>query len=369
MGPAFWFTVTPMYPPPHDPSATPPFLPQQPQGWPPPAAHGHPAPPPGGGFSSAAAAKRDQRAEKKASGGGSGAWAFVLDKSVDFALIFVGLYAATALQRYQDTTKEKEEYVSLLRDFKRELAANLEQEASIEKDLGAIDDTVPGKNLGPMQETFRHFFEELAEDEKVVQCMHDEFVAAHAEEAPPPEGCHELYAKFDKGHASHENSFSFEPAVLTPFYRREVWQLYLADGVKSFRNKDLAVRIAETYANADLIEEQVQDIESTYNDAFMKQVGRTAATDMELAEVVHDEETQHRLSEADMTMLLHVDEAIKEEHYASLEVERTLELKVERMKKTVLLMRSEIEAVQKAIDDELAAQGVKESDPPEASEE
>jgi hypothetical protein len=314
-------------------------------------------PPPGDGVSPAAA----RRAEKKAGGGGGGPLSFILDKSVDFALIFVGLYAATALQRYQDTAKAKEEYVSLLRDFKRELAANLEQEASIEKDLGDIDDSEPGANLGPMQETFRHFFAELAEDEKVVQCMHDEFVGAHAPEAAAPEGCHELYAKFDKGHASHDVSFTFEPAVLTPFYRREVWQLYLADGVKSFRNKDLAVRIAETYANADLVEEQVADIETTYNDAFMKQVGRTAATDMELAEVVHDVQ-QHRLSEADMTMLLHVDEAIKEEHYASLEVQRTLELKVERMKKTVLLMRSEIEAVQGAIDDELAAQGAKESD-------
>ena len=50
----------------------------------------------------------------------------------------------------------------------------------------------------------------------------------------------------------------------------------------------------------------------TYNNAFMKQVGRTAATDMELAEIVHDEETRHALSPADLTLLLHVDEAIKD---------------------------------------------------------
>ena len=313
-------------------------------------------PPPSPGFQSAAAKKRAKRAE--ASGGG-GALELLLDKSIDFALIFVGLYAATALQRCQDTAKEKQEYVSLLQDFKRELTANVEQEASIEKDLGAIDETEPGKNLGPMQKTFKHFFEELEEDEKVVKCLHDEFAVADDPDHPakPPEGCHELYAKFDKAHGEHKESFSFEPAVLTPFYRKEVWQLYLADGVKTFRNKELAVDIAEVYANAELIEEQVQDIETTYNDAFMAQVGRTAATDMELAEIVHDEETHHGLSAADLTLLLHVDEAIKNEHYASLEVERTLELKVERMKKTVLLMREEIAAVQKAIDAELAAQG------------
>ncbi|MGH1347955.1 MAG: hypothetical protein ACRBN8_40750 [Nannocystales bacterium] len=312
---------------------------------------GQPAPSPG--FQSAAAKKRAKRAES-----GGGALELLLDKSIDFALIFVGLYAATALQRCQDTAKEKQEYVSLLQDFKRELKANVEQEASIEKDLGAIDKHEPGENLGPMQDTFKHFFEELEEDEKVVKCLHDEFAVDKDPDHPePPEGCHDLYAKFDTAHSEHKESFNFRPAVLTPFYRKEVWQLYLADGVKTFRNKELAVDIAEVYANAELIEEQVKDIETTYNDAFMAQVGRTAATDMELAEIVHDEETHHGLSGADLTLLLHVDEAIKGEHYASLEVERTLELKVERMKKTVLIMREEIAAVQTAIDAELAAQG------------
>ena len=290
-------------------------------------------------------------------GGGAGVVELIVDKAIDFALIFVGLYAATALQRCQDTAKEKDEYVSLLRDFKRELDANKAQEEAIAKDLGAIEETEPGKNLGPMQDTFKRFFEELEEDEKVVKCLHDQFVSAHAEGHETTEECRKLYAQFDKAHeSSDKQSFSFRPAVLTPFYRREVWQLYLADGVKTFRNKELAVRIAEVYANADLIEEQVQDIEDTYNNTFMVQVGRTAATDMELAEIVHDEEKHHELSDADLTLFLHVDEAVKEEHYASLEVEHALELKVERMKKTALLMRAEIEAVQTAIDEELQKQ-------------
>lgn len=311
-------------------------------------------PPGGGGFQSRAAKKREKRAE-----GASSVWELLVDKSIDFALIFVGLYAATALQRCQDTQREKKEYISLLKDFKRELDANIAQEASIAKDLGAIDETVPGENLGPMQATFKHFFEELDEDEKVVACLHNEFAVAEDPDhpIPPPEGCHEMYAKFDASHEKHTESFDFKPAVLTPFYRKEVWQLYLADGVKTFRNKELAVDIAEVYANAGLIEEQVEDIEQTYNDAFMTQVGRTAATDMELAEIVHDEETRHGLSDADLTLLLHVSEAIKEEHYAALEVERTLELKVERMKNTVQLMRKEIGEVQEAIDAELEAQG------------
>ena len=279
----------------------------------------------------------------------------VLDKMIDFLLIFVGLYAATALQRCQDTAKEKGEYISLLKDFKRELQVNLEQEASIEKDLGSITETTPGSNLGPMQSTFTEFFAQLGKDEKIVHCLHEEFVApTDPSKAHVPEGCHELYEQFDQAHAEPTDSFSFKPAALTPFYRYEVWELYMADGIKTFRNKELAVRIAEVYANAKLIERHVADIEATYNEAFMKQVGRSAATDMELAEIVHDEEQQHGLSKQSLELLLHVDEAIKEEHYAALEAQRILELKVERMKKIVLLMREEIEVVQQSIDEELA---------------
>ena len=63
----------------------------------------------------------------------------VVDKFIDFILIFVGLYAATALQRYQDESRARDDYVQLLKDFDRELKANLEQEKSIEKDLGKIE--------------------------------------------------------------------------------------------------------------------------------------------------------------------------------------------------------------------------------------
>jgi hypothetical protein len=279
----------------------------------------------------------------------------VLDKFIDFVLIFIGLYAAIAVQRWQDTAKEKQGYAALLGDFKRELDANLSQEASIEKDLGLIVDTTPGSNLGPMQATFTHFFEELGRDELLVHCLHEEFAAGlKPGETHAREECHPLYAEFDKAHVEPTHSFDFKPAVLTPFYRYEVWELYIADGVTTFRNKELAVRIAEVYSNARLIEKQVADIEATYNDAFMKQVGRSMATDMELAEIVHDEEQEHGLSEQNQTLLIHVAEMIKDEHYASLEVQRILELKVERMKKIVLLMREEIEAVQLAIDEEIA---------------
>lgn len=280
---------------------------------------------------------------------------FLLDKFVDFILIFVGLYAATALQRYQDEIQEKHEYVSLLSDFKRELTANLNQEASIEKDLGPIDQAEPGKNLGPIGNVYAGFYKEIEKDEKIVHCLHVEFAAAvdaaHAHE--PSAECHELYKKFDDSHTHGEKHFDFKPAVLTPFYRYEVWELYLVSGVRTFRNKELAVKIGEIYNNARLIERLVADIETTFNDGFMTQVGRSAATDMELAEVVHDEETEHGLSTQDQEILIRISHDVKDEHFAIIENESILSLKVERMKRTVLLMREEIKAVSAALDAEM----------------
>lgn len=285
-----------------------------------------------------------------------------LDKTIDFILIFVGLYAAIAVQRCQDDEKERGEYISLLKDFRAELDANLKEGASIEKDLGPIAETTPGKNLGPMQQAFDEFFVSLREDEEVVHCLHMEFASAVKPGSPhldpaAKEACHAHYAKFDKAHAdaAATGSFKFKPAVLTPFYRYEVWQLYIANGIKIFKNKELAVKIGEIYNNARLIEKQVADIEATYNDAFMKQVGRSAATDLELAEIVHDEEQEHGLSPQNQTALLHVSEAVKEEHAATVEAHSILTLKVERMKNTVTLMQTEIEAVNAAIAQEVAA--------------
>ncbi|HSC86692.1 MAG TPA: hypothetical protein VLC09_05450, partial [Polyangiaceae bacterium] len=130
----------------------------------------------------------------------------------------------------------------------------------------------------------------------------------------------------------------------------------LANGVATFRNKELAVRLGEIYNNARIVERQVADIEATYNDAFMKQVGRSAATDLELFEIVHDEETEHGLSAQDQQMLIDVSEAIKDEHFATREAQSVLELKVERMKRTALLIRKEIELAKKGLADELQRQ-------------
>ena len=282
----------------------------------------------------------------------------IVDKLIDFVLIFVGLYAATALQRYQDTEKEKDEYVALLGDFRGELKANLAQEASIEKDLGALVDNQPGKNLGPLTATFTHFFEELEVDEHIIHCLHAEFAAGIDPKHPhvPSAECHESYARFDAAHQKSHDQFNFKPVVLTPFYRYEVWEMYVASGIKTFRNKELAVKIGEIYNNARIVERQVADIEATYNDAFMKQVGRSAATDLELAEIVHDEETEHGLSAQDQQILIDISEAVKDEHYATVEARSILELKVERMKHTALLIRQEIHDVTAAIEEEMKRQ-------------
>jgi hypothetical protein len=280
---------------------------------------------------------------------------FFLDKSFDFVLIFVGLYAATALQRCQDQVREKDEYIAMLHDFKTELEANREQESSIEKDLGPIVVDVQPPEIGGMRDTFDAYFHELHEDEEVLHCLHKEFTVTGGLDSDPEAKakCHELYTTFLHHHEQADANFDFKPVVLTPFYRYEVWQMYLANGVKIFKNKELAVKIGEIYNNAKIIEKQVSDIESIYNDGFMKQVGKTAATDLELAELVSDEEAEHGLSPERQKLLAHISELIKEEHYATKEVKLILEMNVERMKSTVLLMREEIDAVTAGIEQEL----------------
>jgi hypothetical protein len=283
---------------------------------------------------------------------------FFFDKSFDFVLIFVGLYAATAVQRCQDLSKEKDEYVAMLGDFKAELQANREQEQSIVKDLGPIIVGQKPPEIGAMRDTFDAYFHELHEDEAVLHCLHDEFMVAEGgigKDAEAKQKCHDLYQNFLAHHHDPEANFDFKPVVLTPFYRYEVWQMYLANGVRIFKNKDLARKIGEIYNNAKIIEKQVADIEETYNDAFMAQVGRTAATDLELAELVADEEAEHGLSPDKKQLLTHISERIKEEHYATKEVKVVLEMEVERMKNTALIMRDEIDTVTQLIDEELAS--------------
>jgi len=287
-------------------------------------------------------------------------WELFIDKTVDFVLIFVGLYAAVALQRYQDDQKEKEEYVTLLNDFKHELEANRAQHATIEKDLGPADQQDAGVVLGPMEATFRRFIKELDADEDLVHCLHRDFGKAGAKggkaKAPDPR-CRALYVEFEKTAADHasgkSSSFGFEPATLSPFYRYEVWQLYLANSAKIFKNKELAVKLGEVYNNMHVIEKQVADIEVTYNDAFMRQVGRAAATDAELAEVIQDEEADHALSAQDLALLLHIAESMKEERFGALEAKSVLELKVRRLKRTVQDTNKEIDALVTQVETEV----------------
>lgn len=277
----------------------------------------------------------------------------VLDKVIDFFLIFIGLYAAIAVQRYQDERKERTEYVVLLEDFVVEIKANRQQHATIERDLGPVIEIPPGPVLGPMAATFEAFEKEMSEDEQLVKCLHREFAPAQKKSSPL---CHKLYAEFEKNGASRAGTAAaahFEPVVLSPFYRYEVWELYTSTGAKLFKNKDLAVKIGEIYNNARLIEKQVAEIEGTYNDTFMKQVGRMLASEASLAEIVHDEETDGSLSAEDVARLGRVGETMRDARFATLEAKSLLEAKIRRMKKTVLTTNGEIDAVLSLLDTEL----------------
>lgn len=275
-----------------------------------------------------------------------------LDKLVDFVLIFIGLYAAMSVERCQDAASERDEYASLLQDFDRELTANVAQEASIVKDLGPIEKVAPPDNLGPLAGTFDAFAKDAAHDQELVHCLRVEFLRSKRVSDP---ACHAAFKLFHEEHKNKDHTsagFAFKPVVLTPFYRYEVWQMYLAGGVKIFKNKELAVQIGEIYNNAHLVEKQVSEIEKLYNDTFMVQSGRALATDMELAELIQEEEEDDFTAE-DRRQLIDVDESLQDERMRVLELRAALALQVERLKNTVLTMRKEIETTRTAITAEL----------------
>jgi hypothetical protein len=282
----------------------------------------------------------------------------VVDKTIDFILIFVGLYAAMAVDRYLAEQREHEEYLALLADFRTELVANRKQHESIVKDLGPLTETVRGKVLGPMEATFQRFDAEMREDEETVHCLHKQYVSRGGrgkKSAPLPAGCAERLKKFEQvAKAKHaDGAPPFEPAVLSPFYRYEVWELYVAGGTRIFKNKELAVKIGEIYNNARLIEKQVAEIERAYNDVFMKQVGRMAASEVELLELVEDAEANHDLSPTELIELVHIREAMEDERYDVLESKSVLEARVRRMKSTAHATNDEIDHVAELISKEL----------------
>jgi hypothetical protein len=307
---------------------------QQPPGFPPPAS----APP----------EKRDD--DKKID---INVWELSIDKTIDFILIFVGLYAALAVQDWLDARKETEDYVKLLDQFRVELEANKGEKSAIEKDLGLIVEREEGKALGPLQKELDRFKAEATEAETLLKCLGVALGVAQkgqpdAEEEKKLAECSPILESAEK----EQETPPFKPINLTPFYRRDVLAIYMAGGVKTFKNADLAVNITQTYSSTIRIEELVKEVENLYNDEFMKMNGEVRVLEAELTEAMPEGDMTPAVMPQVRAQLLKSAGDIRGLRYDMERLQGKLELKAERLKDRVARMDEEIGKVVESIDAE-----------------
>jgi hypothetical protein len=282
-----------------------------------------------------------------------------IDKGIDFLLIFVGLYAALGVQKCQEASRERDEYVKLLADFRAELADNLKQRAEIEKYLGAVGERDPGKILGPMQATFDAFHKQATDAADLLGCVGDVVTIAdrpRATEADKKrlEACTPLFEAADKGGDGGETLF--KPVRLTPSYRHEVFDLYLAGGVKLFQNKELAVRIGEIYAHARSVEQRIAEIEKDYNDRFVSErMGEVEALLAALEDAVPKSEADaaKRNARDFRSRLATFEREMRGHRYAARKIHASLELKALQLKEVLAAMEEKLGATSAEIDAEI----------------
>ncbi|WP_437533613.1 hypothetical protein WME79_06950 [Sorangium sp. So ce726] len=202
-------------------------------------------------------------------------WELTIDKSIDFLLVFVGLYAAIQVQKWQDDRKEQDAYVELLRSYDEELKHNGSRRNAIEDDLT------------PIPRTFEQFRSDADAAGKLLGCLDDVIdigtkprprtLRASQTNAARIEECAPILDAADE--ENKEDDKPFAPIVISPLYRTEVFQ---TSGTKTFTNKDLGFQIAAIYSDAKKVEEKVAEIEGLYNSSFIQKQGELIAISAEL---------------------------------------------------------------------------------------
>ncbi len=287
-----------------------------------------------------------------------------VDKVIDLVLIFLGLYAAIAVQDCQDRAKEKNDYRELLGSFQRELTHNQGQKTVLEASLGPIGTTEPPDNLGPMKKPFDDFRLQADEADRMLTCTTTLLTAL---DRPPRDGagaqrlaeCAELFEKVEKGETPASGT-QFKPVSISPLYREDVWQLYLANGVAVFENKDLAVRIGATYSKVKRVELAVAEIETSINEGFMQKIGQVSASMSELEELMPAGEDPKKLKAAAPRLkekLTALSNQIRAHKTAVAQIQAVIELKVQKLKELMVEMDKGFTEAVAAIEAERKAQG------------
>nr|ADI18886.1 hypothetical protein [uncultured delta proteobacterium HF0010_08B07] len=207
----------------------------------------------------------------------------LFDKSVDLVFMFLGLYAAIAVQDLVDHQKDKQNYQQLLSGFKEELESNQDQRSNIESKLGDLDKL---KDIGESGDSFSFFNTQGKYMDKFLSCYLDMKLKSIKKKALSEERTTECKALFKKGfkHKAPEH------LDLSPVYRKDVWRFYLAGGVQLFQvferkakqprctiegkpSYGLAICIGSIYTMLKKVENQVAEIQSLVNDTYFNRQG------------------------------------------------------------------------------------------------
>lgn len=281
----------------------------------------------------------------------------LFDKGLDLVLMFLGLYAAMAVQDIVDHGKDRGQYKKLLAGFQEELESNRDQRANIESKLGALNDS---NDVGESADSFTFFSKQSEYMERFVRCYTD--IRLHNAKQVKLSATHLsdcksfLKVKFKLKQPPHLD--------LSPVYRRDVWRLYLADGVQLFRefevvneqtrchiegkpSRRLAICIGSVYSEFNDIESQVQEIQSLVNDTYFFRQG---VIDSEFSRFVRKlKELRGRKDAVAAQQLVRLRDRIiqkLEEGQEALDISNTqLRYKVKQLKQTTRKLNARIEAV------------------------
>lgn len=286
-----------------------------------------------------------------------------VDKSIDFVIMFVGLYLALAVQDWQDARKEHQDYVALLENFKTEITHNQSEKKSIESSLGPMVADVPeDQALGSLKKRFDDFRSQAQKAETLFACL-ETFISVAGKGQPSPDEvkklteCGPVLEEADKAGKEED----FKPISLSPVYRDDVWQLYLANGVKYFENKDLAIKIGAIYTKLKVIEKSVAEIEATFNESFGQRIGDMMGSVAELEDMIPEGESE---AESEKTFrekgpelgvkLGGLTKEMRQHRHAVSKTEAILALKIERLRTLVVDVDKLFAETQAEIDKELA---------------
>jgi hypothetical protein len=289
----------------------------------------------------------------------------LFDKGLDLVLMFLGLYAAMAVQDFVDHGKDRSQYIKLLEGFQEELESNKAQRTNIESKLGSLDQR---NSIGEADKSFIFFGKQTKYMDQFVRCYTDILLnkAKQAKVSPARlKSCFTfLKAKFKLKQPEHLD--------LSPVYRRDVWRLYLAGGVQLFRefesesvydrcqiegksSKRLAICIGSIYSELSDVEGQVHTIQELVNETYFFRQG---VIDAEFGRFKRKVKELKSRKDADAAKQLRElrDRLIHnfQEGQEALDISRTqLRYKIRQLKDTTLKLEKRIDAVLNSIRNEV----------------